>query len=65
MKKDKNKKLHFEVLPDNWDKINHYIESYNKDPKRVTPKIKYSHVVNEAIHLFLKKQEKTMGENGS
>jgi hypothetical protein len=58
MKKEKTKKLHFEVLSINSIKMDKYIEDYNKDNLRVTPKIKYADVINKALDKYLTKREK-------
>jgi hypothetical protein len=55
--KAKAKKLHIEIMPANWGRLNDYIEEYNEDPERVTPKIKYGHVINEALRLYFKKRK--------
>jgi len=49
----KNRKLHFELTPANNRRIEDYIEAYNKDPDRVTPKIKTADVVNQALDRWL------------
>lgn len=49
----KNRKLHFELSPANNQRLKEYIESYNKDPDRVTPKIKTADVVNQALDRWL------------
>jgi hypothetical protein len=48
------KKLHVELTPANWDRIKEYIELYNADPKRITPRFKPSDVINRALYEFLR-----------
>jgi hypothetical protein len=48
------RKLHVEITPANWARIKEYIELYNADPKRVTPRYKPADVINRALHEFLK-----------
>lgn len=55
---DTSKKLHVEITPINWERIEEYINSYNMDPERKTPKIKVVHVINEALDLYLSKKKK-------
>jgi hypothetical protein len=49
----KTRKLHFELTPANNRRIEEYIERYNRDPGRVTPKIKTADVVNLALDRWL------------
>lgn len=49
----KTRKLHFELTPANNRRIEAYIDAYNKDPGRVTPKIKTADVVNRALDTWL------------
>lgn len=49
----KTRKLHFELTPANNRRIEAYIDAYNKDPGRVTPKIKTADVVNQALDGWL------------
>ena len=48
------KKLHVEITPANWARIKEYMELYNADPKRVTPRFKPADVINCALFEFLK-----------
>ncbi len=52
----KASKLHVEITPANWNNMKEYIDLYNADPNRVTPKIKPAHVINTALHSYLKKK---------
>jgi hypothetical protein len=48
------RKLHVEITPANWHRIKEYMELYNADPDRVTPRYKPADVVNLALFEFLK-----------
>jgi hypothetical protein len=48
------KKLHVEITPANWSRMKDYIDTYNADPSRVTPRFKPADVINLAIHQLLK-----------
>jgi hypothetical protein len=48
------RKLHVEIPPANWRRIKEYIELYNADPKRVTPRFKPADVINLALFEYLK-----------
>jgi len=48
------KKLHVEITPANWTRLKEYIDAYNADPTRVTPKHKPGDVINLALHQLLK-----------
>jgi hypothetical protein len=48
------KKLHVEITPANWHRIKEYIELYNADPDRITPRFKPADVVNLSLFEFLK-----------
>lgn len=48
------KKLHVEITPANWSRMKDYIESYNSDLRRVTPRYKPADVINLALHQLLK-----------
>jgi hypothetical protein len=48
------KKLHVEITPSNWRRMKEYIEKYNEDPRRVTPRYKPADVINLALHRHLK-----------
>ena len=54
--KKKPTKLHVEIPGANWDRIEAYLEAYNEDEGRMTPKIKPAHVINEALVHFLTKR---------
>jgi hypothetical protein len=56
-KKDDVKKLHVEIMPANWDRLEAYLHRYNDDPERITPRIKYAHVINQALHLYFRKKK--------
>jgi hypothetical protein len=59
------KKLHVEVVPSNWKRMKRYIKAYNEDENRVTPRIKYAHVINEALVYFLGRYGVPRGKAGS
>jgi hypothetical protein len=42
-----------------------YIKAYNEDENRVTPRIKYAHVINEALVYFLGRYGVPRGKAGS
>ncbi len=48
------KKLHVEITPANWKRMKDYIEEYNSDPRRVTPRYKPADVINLALLRYLK-----------
>ena len=48
-----SKKLHVEITPANWRRIKEYIELYDADPERITPRHKPADVVNLALFEFL------------
>jgi hypothetical protein len=48
------KKLHVEITPSNWQRMKEFIEAYNKDPRRLTPRYKPADVVNLALVALLK-----------
>lgn len=50
------KKLHVEVVPANWKRMKRYLKAYNEDQDRATPRIKYAHVINEALLYYLQHQ---------
>lgn len=47
------RKLHVEITPANWKRTKEYIELYNADPQRVTPRHKPADVINMALFEFL------------
>jgi len=47
------KKLHVEITPANWSRIKEYMELYNSDPERTTPRFKPADVINCALVEFL------------
>ncbi|HET6450150.1 MAG TPA: hypothetical protein VFI08_02525 [Spirochaetia bacterium] len=51
------KKLHVEITPANWSRMKAYLESYNSDSARITPRFKPADVINLAIHQFLKSRK--------
>ena len=51
------KKLHVIITPANWGRMKEYIDVYNADPDRVTPKFKPADVVNLALHSFLSRRK--------
>jgi hypothetical protein len=48
------KKLHVEITPANWHRMKDYMEEYNADPSRVTPRFKPADVINLALNQYLK-----------
>jgi hypothetical protein len=48
------KKLHVEITPANWSRMKDYIDTYNADPSRVTPRFKPADVINLALYQLLK-----------
>ncbi len=52
-KKGKSDKIHLEIAPGNWKRIEAYLVRYNASPTRMTPKFKIADVVNEALLEFL------------
>jgi len=48
------KKLHIEITPANWERMKEYLDLYNGDPQRVTPRYKPADVINRALHEHLK-----------
>ena len=52
------RKLHVEITSANWTRMKAYIDAYNADPSRVTPKYKPADVVNLALHQLLKSRGK-------
>ena len=53
-----SKKLHIEITPANWHRMKEYIELYNTDPGRVTPRFKPSDVINRALYEYLAVRKK-------
>ncbi len=53
----KNRKLHFELTPANNRRLEEYIAMYNKDPGRVTPRIKTADVVNQSLDRWLSEHD--------
>ena len=50
-------KLHVEITPSNWHRMKKYIEAYNTDPQRVTPRYKPADVINLALLAYLKSRK--------
>jgi hypothetical protein len=48
------KKLHVEITPANWHRMKDYLEEYNADLRRVTPRYKPADVINLALNRYLK-----------
>jgi hypothetical protein len=48
------KKLHVEITPSNWHRMKDFIDGYNQDPQRVTPRYKSADVINRALVEYLK-----------
>jgi len=51
------KKLHVEIMPANWHRMKSYIEEYNADIRRVTPRYKPADVINLALSQYLKSKK--------
>jgi hypothetical protein len=51
------KKLHVEITPSNWRRMKDFIDGYNQDPRRVTPRYKPADVVNLALLALLKSKK--------
>lgn len=51
--KPKSGKLHVEIPRANWERIEAYVQAYNDDASRLTPRIKAAHVINLALVKFL------------
>lgn len=51
--KPKSKKLKLELGRDTLKRLDSYIDSYNRDPERITPKTDADRVVNEAVAAML------------
>ena len=54
--KDRERKQHFELSPANKKRMDAYIEAFNEDPERVTPRLKIGDVVNAALDAWLSKR---------
>lgn len=52
-KSHKARKLHVEITPANQARVDAYLDEYNSDRSRVTPRLKIAHVVNLALDEFL------------
>ena len=50
-------KQHFELSPANRRRLDDYLERFNTDPSRVSPKMKTADVVNRALDLWLRRHE--------
>jgi hypothetical protein len=48
------KKLHVEITPANWARIKEFMELYNSDSERTTPRFKPADVINCALVEFLR-----------
>lgn len=48
------KKLHVEITPANWHRMKDFIDEYNNDLRRVTPRYKPADVINLALSQYLK-----------
>ena len=51
------KKLHVEIMPANWHRMKQFIEEYNADIRRVTPRYKPADVINLALSQYLKSKK--------
>jgi len=52
-KTEKKALINVDIAPDNWLRLNTFIEDYNEKPDRSTPKLKYVDVINMALDEFL------------
>ena len=59
------RKLHVEITPANWSRMKDYIEGYNSDPSRVTPRFKPADVINLALHQMLKSEKPVARSRGT
>ncbi len=50
---DKAKKINVDIAPANWMKLKDYITAYNQRPDRITPVLKYTDIINEALDQYL------------
>jgi hypothetical protein len=64
-KSGKSQKQHFELSPANSRRLDEYLERYNEDPYRVTPRIKIGDVVNRAMEEWLARRPAVADEGGS
>ena len=48
------RKLHVEITLSNWHRMKEYVDSYNDDPRRVTPRYKHADIINLALFEYLK-----------
>ncbi len=48
------KKLHVEITHANWQRMKEYLDRYNSDPERITPRFKRADVINLALFGYLK-----------
>jgi hypothetical protein len=57
-RKDKSgaRRINVEIAPGNQAALDRYIKAYNRAPRRATPKLGYTDVVNEALDRFLRKR---------
>jgi hypothetical protein len=51
------KKLHVEITPANWHRMKEYLEQYNSDPRRITPRYKPADAINLALSRYLKSKK--------
>jgi len=58
------KKLHVEIVPANWKRMKRFLKAYNEDQNRLTPRIKYAHVINEALLFHLGRGAGRAGKAG-
>ncbi len=52
-KPSSSKKVQLEILRDNWINLKAYINAYNKDSLRMTPKTDVERVIHEALATHL------------
>jgi hypothetical protein len=51
--KIKSDKIHMVIPIVNFERIETYLKSYNENEGRVTPEIKFFHVINQALVQYL------------
>ncbi len=52
MSKKDSHKINVEIAPANLRRLERFIKEYNTKPDRATPVLKYTDVINEALHRY-------------
>ena len=60
MCKKETKKVNIEIAPAVRRELDDYLDTYNKNPDRSTPKLNYTDIINDALKLFF---DEKMGGN--